>query len=592
MDGKLQEKFALVQQMKREKERKEAKAKESQAFDIFALAGVNLPTGSGGPRGDMAGRRPRAERSNSSNQAPLSAGFGQAPSQPTIVTSPRGADENGTGKKLKRSSMAVRNATHAVGQEDGRYDTQLRATSLVSSGGLTRGRQPSIGSVTSSASTPSHSMVESPITATPPTPIPSPRTEVSAKQDGSVNGDLTQQRPMQRVRDMTRNIHSRQGSMDENEEMILDMYGRSIPRSRHQSSDESSEVGSDNSRLGRRRRSEYEDDYRHPYGHTGAYEPRYRSLSRSRSPKRRDYRRSRSRSVSPYFRHGSSTGDDDYYRRSEGDRAYERDRRSDYRDYRQDVPATPSSEADPFLAASRYLDTAFYPTKIYVGNLPESASLTSLRTAFGPFGDIDDLNLVEGKDFGFVTYREPEAARKALEQMNGTKIDGVEIRVNRAKIPERNRHGFAGVAWMDEDGELAKIEEEQHKQAAAAAKTILGPGPNAGSNFDVGSGARAFLSPLASPPYTSGSAVGAGAYGTRGASFSASTSSTASSMTTLSDMASSDKTPRPIHQLPPRPRSPKLPPKPTTLFPPVGADPRAAIAARGGGRQILKYDDL
>ncbi|KAG0308700.1 RNA-binding protein 39 [Dissophora globulifera] len=537
MDGKLQEKFALVQQMKREKERKEAKAKESQAFDIFALAGVNLPTGSGGPRGDMAGRRPRAERSNSSNQAPLSAGFGQTPSQPTIVTSPRGADENGSGKKLKRSSMAVRNATHAVGQEDGRYDTQLRATSLVSSGGQTRGRQPSIGSVTSSASTPSHSMVESPITATPPTPIPSPRTEVSAKQEGSVSGDLSQQRPMQRVRDMTHNIHSRQGSMDENEEMILDMYGRSIPRSRHQSSDESSEVGSDN-------------------------------------------------------RHGSSTGDDDYYRRSEGDRAYERDRRSDYRDYRQDVPATPSSEADPFLAASRYLDTAFYPTKIYVGNLPESASLTSLRTAFGPFGDIDDLNLVEGKDFGFVTYREPEAARKALEQMNGTKIDGVEIRVNRAKIPERNRHGFAGVAWMDEDGELAKIEEEQHKQAAAAAKTILGPGPNTGSNFGVGSGARAFLSPLASPPYTSGSAVGAGAYGTRGASFSASTSSTASSMGTLSDMTSSDKTPRPIHQLPPRPRSPKLPPKPTTLFPPVGADPRAAIAARGGGRQILKYDDL
>ncbi|KAI8606353.1 hypothetical protein EDD21DRAFT_361140 [Dissophora ornata] len=320
------------------------------------------------------------------------------------------------------------------------------------------------------------------------------------------------------------------------------------------------------SRSRRRCRSEYEEDYRHPYSNPDRYEPRYRLRSRSRSPKRRNSRRSQSRSISPYYPHARGG---DYYRRREGDREYERDRRSDYGSYRADGPGTSASEADPYLAASRYLDTAFYPTKIYVGNLPESISLTSLRTAFGPFGDIEDMNLVEGKDFGFVTYKEPEAAKMALEQMNGIKLDGTEIRVNRAKIPERNRNGFAGVAWMDEDGELARMEEEQHKQAAAIAKTILGPG----------SGSHSVHTPLASPPYTSGSAAGAGAYGTRGPS-------------SPSGFASPDKPLRPIHQLPPRPRSPKLPPKPTTAFPPVGVDPRAAIAARGGGRQILKYDDL
>ncbi|KAF8933010.1 RNA-binding protein 39 [Dissophora ornata] len=501
MEEKLQEKFALVQLMKREKELKEAKAKENQVFDIFALAGVNIPTGGvGGVRNDTAGKRTRAERSTPSDRP---AGVNRTSSHASAVTSPRGADDTttnpGTEKKLKRSSMAMRNATQSSGHEDGRRNAQNFDNASSSSAESVRGRQLSIISVASSTSTPSHNMAESPITATPPTPIPSPRNESSTKQD---TGDKSQQRPVQRVRDMTHNLHSRAGSVDENEEMVLDMYGRSIPRSRHQSSDEGSDYGNDS-------------------------------------------------------------------KRREGDREYERDRRSDYGSYRADGPGTSASEADPYLAASRYLDTAFYPTKIYVGNLPESISLTSLRTAFGPFGDIEDMNLVEGKDFGFVTYKEPEAAKMALEQMNGIKLDGTEIRVNRAKIPERNRNGFAGVAWMDEDGELARMEEEQHKQAAAIAKTILGPG----------SGSHSVHTPLASPPYTSGSAAGAGAYGTRGPS-------------SPSGFASPDKPLRPIHQLPPRPRSPKLPPKPTTAFPPVGVDPRAAIAARGGGRQILKYDDL
>jgi len=42
---------------------------------------------------------------------------------------------------------------------------------------------------------------------------------------------------------MTRNVRSRAGSMDENEEMILDIYGRSVPRSRRQSTDDGSDYG-------------------------------------------------------------------------------------------------------------------------------------------------------------------------------------------------------------------------------------------------------------------------------------------------------------------------------------------------------------
>ena len=118
MAEKLQEKFALVQQMKREKELKEARAKESQPFDIFSIAGVNLPSsgnsgglnmtirhdsqGSGAPSVGSV-KRPRKERTQSS-----SSDTGHVvPSTGAAVV-----DEESTGQrtKLKRSSMAARNS--------------------------------------------------------------------------------------------------------------------------------------------------------------------------------------------------------------------------------------------------------------------------------------------------------------------------------------------------------------------------------------------------------------------------------------------------------------------------------------------------
>jgi len=247
---------------------------------------------------------------------------------------------------------------------------------------------------------------------------------------------------------------------------------------------------------------------------------------------------------------------------------------------------TNAEEMDPYAAASRYLDTAFYPTKIYVGNLPSSVSLTGLRTLFAPFGDIEDMNLVEGKDFGFVTYVEPSGAQEALAKMNGAMLDGTYIRVNRAKIPERNRRGFAGVAWMDEDGELARLEEEQHQQAAAITGGLLGAGASAESNRDSSS--------VRSDDRQKQLPSGGGGMATSGHQHHHRQRSN-SSMVSSRAVSPPAAPPRPAHQLPARPRSPKLPPKPTgaASFPPAGVDPRAAMAAGGrGGRQILRYDDL
>ncbi|KAF9297522.1 hypothetical protein BGZ88_009783 [Linnemannia elongata] len=581
MDDKLQEKFALVQQMRREKELKEAKAKESQPFDIFSIAGVTLPTtgssgglnmtirhdsqsasGSGASIGSV--KRPRKERTNSTNST-----------TDESSQAPAGGEESTDGQKpkLKRSSMAARNDPPGSAARSDAAERDIDVT-------MESGSQQQS---TTSAESIGQEKSQSPSTATPPTPLPSPPNDGSSRRN---SGSSSPTKLL--AKDMTHNVQSRSGSIDENEEMVIDMFGRSVPRSRHHSSDEGSDSESDMAHPRRRRRTRMEEEeldrYRPSYQRSGRYGSRSRSRSRSRSYSpggRRHHRRSRSRSVSPYYPHAR---EGDRRRRGGGRRGGDREGR-DRHSGDEIAPRNPAEEVDPYQAASRYLDTAFYPTKIYVGNLPSSISLTSLRTLFAPFGDIEDMNLVEGKDFGFVTYVEPTGAQQALAKMNGAMLDGTYIRVNRAKIPERNRRGFAGVAWMDEDGELARLEEEQHQQAAAIAGGLLATGSTpfspSHSRSESSSSSHHHQREDRHRSSSSGGMASADRVGhPRGSS--------------NSSRAVSPAPARPAHQLPTRPRSPKLPPKPTgaASFPPVGVDPRAAMAGRGGGRQILRYDDL
>ncbi|KAG0327617.1 hypothetical protein BG004_002739 [Podila humilis] len=69
----LQEKFALLQQMKKEKELKEARAKETKRFDIFTIAGVALPIAAGSSSNNINNSNSVGPRSSSSS------GQGQGP---------------------------------------------------------------------------------------------------------------------------------------------------------------------------------------------------------------------------------------------------------------------------------------------------------------------------------------------------------------------------------------------------------------------------------------------------------------------------------------------------------------------------------
>ncbi|CAO3676068.1 unnamed protein product [Umbelopsis ramanniana] len=216
----------------------------------------------------------------------------------------------------------------------------------------------------------------------------------------------------------------RRESMDEEE---VDEFGRVKRRRQHYSSadgrkgqrddsDNDSQYDSDYDRHPRRRRRSHSEDGRRQNSRT-----RGRYSSRSRSPRSR----SRSRSHS-------------------------------------------TKQRDPYTAAARYIDTEFFPSKIYVGDLV-GVNKDQLEDAFSAFGHIVDIKTVDGKDFAFITYDDTESALYAIKRMDGVKLGRYRVKVNRAKIPERNRVGFGNVPWKDEDGVVAQEENHRHSHSNTVA---------------------------------------------------------------------------------------------------------------------------
>ena len=82
--------------------------------------------------------------------------------------------------------------------------------------------------------------------------------------------------------------------------------------------------------------------------------------------------------------------------------------------------------------------------KIYVGNLPFSATESEVRELFGQHGTVESVALPTDREtgrprgFGFVEMPQAEAA-KAIEALNGFSMGGRQLRVNEAQ--DRPRTG-------------------------------------------------------------------------------------------------------------------------------------------------------
>ena len=79
--------------------------------------------------------------------------------------------------------------------------------------------------------------------------------------------------------------------------------------------------------------------------------------------------------------------------------------------------------------------------KLYVGNLPFSATEDEVRKAFEEYGEVQSIALITDRDtgrprgFGFVEM-ESEAADAAITALDGRDLGGRNLRVNEARSRE------------------------------------------------------------------------------------------------------------------------------------------------------------
>ena len=77
--------------------------------------------------------------------------------------------------------------------------------------------------------------------------------------------------------------------------------------------------------------------------------------------------------------------------------------------------------------------------KLFVGGLSFSTSSERLREAFAGFGEVQSAAVVTDRDtgrsrgFGFVEMATGEEANTAVSRLNGTELDGRQIKVEIAK---------------------------------------------------------------------------------------------------------------------------------------------------------------
>ncbi len=86
---------------------------------------------------------------------------------------------------------------------------------------------------------------------------------------------------------------------------------------------------------------------------------------------------------------------------------------------------------------------------IYVGNLSSQTTEDDLRGAFEALGQVESANIIkdrfsgESRGFGFVEMPGKDESQKAIEEMNGTDLNGSALNVNEAR-PKTDRGGRGG----------------------------------------------------------------------------------------------------------------------------------------------------
>lgn len=88
--------------------------------------------------------------------------------------------------------------------------------------------------------------------------------------------------------------------------------------------------------------------------------------------------------------------------------------------------------------------------KLFVGNLSWNTDEETLRKAFSGYGELEDARIITDREtgrsrgFGFVTFSNGDDANAAIEALDGSEMDGRQIKVNQARERESRSGGGGG----------------------------------------------------------------------------------------------------------------------------------------------------
>ena len=77
-------------------------------------------------------------------------------------------------------------------------------------------------------------------------------------------------------------------------------------------------------------------------------------------------------------------------------------------------------------------------SKLYVGNLNYAVTIEDLSELFSDYGEVKQVNIIEGRGFGFVEMSNQVEAEKAKDALNNTEFKGRVLKIDEAR-PRRDR---------------------------------------------------------------------------------------------------------------------------------------------------------
>jgi RNA recognition motif-containing protein len=87
-------------------------------------------------------------------------------------------------------------------------------------------------------------------------------------------------------------------------------------------------------------------------------------------------------------------------------------------------------------------------SKLYVGNLTYSVTVEQLTELFSSYGEVRQVNIIEGRGFGFIEMSSQSEAEEAKVALNNTEFEGRVLKVDEARPPksrqDRNRSRRGG----------------------------------------------------------------------------------------------------------------------------------------------------